>query len=187
MPTRARWRQRKLASAKGRKTARARRQSRWRHPCRPRDCRPANGTYGVPVHASDPRLVAFARFVDRALRDARARGRSIDDVEKATGLPRSTIYRWRRQEVLDPQPAQVNRFCDGLDIPRQAAAVILGWAGTPQTTDVDPPMDADIRVILRRLADPHVDEAEKVVIRSTLRYLAQQVRRPADGDGSVAG
>ncbi|MFD0821794.1 helix-turn-helix domain-containing protein [Micromonospora zhanjiangensis] len=128
----------------------------------------------MPASASqDPRVLAFARFVKRALGEARAEGWSIDDVEERTGLRRSTIYRWTRAEVESPQRIQVHKFVDGLGIPRTTASQILGWDGTPPATDPDVAVDPDMQAVMRRLKDPSVTPEEKTTIRQMLRYLAR--------------
>ncbi|WP_460808217.1 helix-turn-helix domain-containing protein [Micromonospora zhanjiangensis] len=117
-------------------------QSRSRHPSRTRHGGATDGTYDLSVPASasqDPRVLAFARFVKRALGEARAEGWSIDDVEERTGLRRSTIYRWTRAEVESPQRIQVHKFVDGLGIPRTTASQILGWDGTPRPPTLTSP------------------------------------------------
>ncbi|WFF02533.1 helix-turn-helix transcriptional regulator [Micromonospora sp. WMMD964] len=130
----------------------------------------------MPLSASqDPRVIAFARFIKRALDEAvRERAMSIEDVEQRTGIGRSTIYRWRRAEIANPQRTQVQQFCDGLGIPRAVAAQILGWDGAPPSPDPDPSTDPDLRAIARILMDPGVAEEEKTVIRATLQHLARR-------------
>lgn len=161
------------------------RKSRWRHRTTSGGDLDFNAAYGDGVDpANDPRLLAFARFITRALDDARAAGLSIADVEKKTGLGRSTIYRWKRREVSTPQPTQVQQFCKGLGIPVRDAARTLGWNGGRVPVDPEPPMDDDVRTILRMLADPKIGEADKMFIRETLRMLA---RRPISRGRDVTG
>lgn len=153
-------------------------ESQTRHQSRPRNGDATNGTYDQPVPASashDPRVLAFARFVRRALDEAvKDRGMSIEDVEQRTGLGRSTMYRWRRAEITNPQRDQVQKFCDGLGIPRTVASQILGWDGTPTSPEPDPTTDPDLRAVARILMDPAVPDEEKTVIRATLRHLARR-------------
>lgn len=138
---------------------------------------PGNGNYAQPVPASasaNPRVQLFGKFVKRALDEARARGMSTDEIESRTGLPRSTLYRWSRAEITNPQRDLVQGFCDGLGIPRTVAAQILGWDGsTRQPTDPEPSVDPDLRAVMRRLQDPKISPAEKKTIREMLRYLAR--------------
>jgi transcriptional regulator with XRE-family HTH domain len=188
MPVHAKWRLRKRIRAKGHDAVREERRSHLRQSCRPRDSRPQNGTYGVEVGAqTEPRVVAFARFVDRALADARAQGLTVKDIEARTGLARSAFYRWRRAEVASPRPSEVRQFCEGLGIPVATAAAILGWTGERQPTAPEPPMDPVVYQVLRRLADPNVSDAEKHAIRGTLRYLAQGMARDDESSTSASG
>jgi len=136
---------------------------------------------------TEPRVIAFSRFVDRALTDARARGLTVKDIEKRTNLARSAFYRWRRAEVASPRPSEVRQFCEGLGIPVATAAAILGWTGERQPTAPEPPMDPDVYQILRRLVDPSVNDAEKRAIRATLRYLAQGLARDEESSTPASG
>ncbi|MET8039515.1 MULTISPECIES: helix-turn-helix transcriptional regulator [unclassified Micromonospora] len=125
--------------------------------------------------SQDPRVIAFARFIKRALDEAvRERAMSIEDVEQRTGIGRSTIYRWRRAEIANPQRTQVQQFCDGLGIPRSVASQILGWDGAPPSPTPDPSTDPDLRAVARILMDPNVSAEEKTVIRATLQHLARR-------------
>lgn len=128
----------------------------------------------MPAGASaDPRVQMWGRFVDRTLKDARARGMTTEEIEERTGLGRSTIYRWRRAEIESPQRKQVIQFCEGLGIPTRTAAQILGWEGERPPTEPEPSVDPDLRAIMRRLNDPNVSVEEKTTIRQMLRYLAR--------------
>ncbi|MER7459488.1 helix-turn-helix domain-containing protein [Micromonospora sp. NPDC126480] len=124
---------------------------------------------------------AFARFVRRAIDDAREeRGWTVTDLASHTGVGRSTVFRWLAGDWQDyPELAKVRGFCAALDLPVAAAFRALGLpdAGpsSPRRRSDDGPVDADVRVILQRLADPAVPAEEKHHIRDLLRYLA---RRP---------
>lgn len=150
--------------------------SRARGSSRPRDARPANGTYRGDVPASaDARRAAFSRFVERTLEHAKAeRGWSVPKVAEASGVGDSTLYRWRDGDwKRSPQPEQVVAFCDALGIPPSAAFSIL-WPGQDdRPAEPEPlPLDPDLQTVLRRLRDPNVPEREKFLIRETLRSLA---------------
>ncbi|RKR90003.1 helix-turn-helix protein [Micromonospora pisi] len=149
--------------------------------------------------ASDSPQAAFARFVRRAIDDAKdERGWSVTDLAAHTGVGRSTVFRWLAGDWHDyPELAKVRGFCAALDVPVTAAFRALGLpdgepvpaerAGRPPTGGArgagtrkraDDQADADLRVILSRLADPNVPADEKQLIRDLLRYLAQRpVRR----------
>jgi transcriptional regulator with XRE-family HTH domain len=134
------------------------------------------------AHESSPQE-AFARFVRRAIDDARdERGWTVSDLAAHTGVGRSTVFRWLAGDWQDyPELAKVRGFCAALDVPVAAAFRALGVPdGAPDGgRDRDGGnADADIRVIQSRLSDPRVPADEKKMIRDLLRYLAQRpVRR----------
>lgn len=133
-----------------------------------------HGTYVVvvvpPVEA---RRAAFAAFVQRALRQAEARGLSVPKVAELAGIGSNTIYRWRDGAwVKGPLPDQVVAFCDALDIPPAVAFAVL-WPGKndPAPAVEPPPMDPDVAELLRRLADPNVPANERYHLLETVRSL----------------
>ncbi|GGM12431.1 MULTISPECIES: helix-turn-helix domain-containing protein [Micromonospora] len=127
---------------------------------------------------------AFARFVRRAIDDAReTRGWTVTDLATHTGVGRSTVFRWLAGDWQDyPELAKVRSFCTALDLPVTAAFRALGLpeAGRVggQRRGEEAPVEADVRVILDRLADPTIAAEEKHHIRDLLRYLAH---RPVGG------
>lgn len=122
----------------------------------------------------------FARFIERALRDARSRGMTDLDIKAATGIPPSTFHRWQSTEGGLPRWEKVAAFCAGLDIPASAAAAALGISDQPREPEPEPTDDPDLRALGRRLRDPNVPEAEKQAIRHTIRLLARTTRADAD-------
>ncbi|MFC7545081.1 multiprotein-bridging factor 1 family protein [Plantactinospora sp. GCM10030261] len=152
---------------------------------------------------SDTPQEAFARFVRRAIDEARQRrGWTTAELAGHTGLGRSTLFRWMAGDWQDyPELAKVRSFCAALDLPVGAAFRALGLPGSATaarsaagrsaarevaasrsrstgSTSRDRAatrVDDDIRAILDRLADPRVSSAEKKDIRDTLHHLA---RRP---------
>lgn len=167
------------------------RRVRPKHQCRPwhncheRKLRPVSGTYREQVAISrDVARVNFARFVERALRGARERNLSDLKIKELTGVGPSTFHRWRRGEWGKdwPEVQKVIDFCEGLDIPVEGAFDALGISGQRQSTESPAQLDPDVRIILQRLADPTVSTAEKVMIRGTLRHLAELADRAERGD-----
>lgn len=143
---------------------------------------PDHGKYRLRMSPSPAvRAAKFGRFVDRVLRDAKDRGMTIPDIERATGVSKSTFYRWRDGEwTKDPRPSQVRAFCEGLGVPYGVAYRLLGWAenGPPEEEPLE--LEPDMREVARRLRDPNVSEAEKQEIRAMIRYLARRRDVPAD-------
>lgn len=122
------------------------------------------------------RAAKFGHFVTRALAEAKARGMTIPDIEKATGVSKSTFYRWRDGDwSKDPRASQVRAFCAGLGIPYSAAYRLLGWADEGPAQPEEPmPLEPDMREVARMLRDPNVPEQQKLEIRAMIRYLAQR-------------
>jgi transcriptional regulator with XRE-family HTH domain len=147
----------------------------WQH-SHPRDNRPTNGTYGDTVASSqDVSRVRFARFVARALADARHRGMNDKDIAEATGVGVSTFHRWQRGDFSRaPEIGRVRAFCDGLGIPARAALLALGVGEGRDDPAPEPVTDPDIRRILRALNDPNVSDQEKLVIREMLKMIAHR-------------
>lgn len=128
---------------------------------------------------------AFARFVRRAIDNARAeRGWTVTDLAAQTGIGRSTVFRWLAGDWQDyPELAKVRGFCVALDLPVAAAFRALGLPEAGSTLPRlgnEGPVEADVRAILERLADPAVSVEEKHHIRDLLHYLAQRPIRPPD-------
>lgn len=119
--------------------------------------------------------VRFARFVERALRTAKERGMSAAQIQQATGIQLSTIHRWRRGEAA-PTVDKVRQFCAGLAIPTTEALGALGVG--PREATPEAPMDPDVELLLRKLADPNTNEDTKAYIRQTLRLLAAMADNP---------
>jgi hypothetical protein len=120
----------------------------------------------------------FARFIERALRDARARGMRDGDIRAATGIGPSTFHRWQTLEGGLPKLDKVMAFCVGLDIPVDGALAALGITGDRPTATPESPLDPDLRRLGRILADPNVPEAEKQAIRHTIRMLSRASTSP---------
>jgi transcriptional regulator with XRE-family HTH domain len=136
--------------------------------------------------AEDSPQTAFARLVRSAIDDARNKhGWTVADVAAHTGIGRSTVFRWLAGDWHDyPELAKVRGFCAALGVPVGSAFRALGLSASEPASqptaggDADAPIDADVGVILARLADPAVPAAEKKLIRDLLRYLASRpVRR----------
>jgi transcriptional regulator with XRE-family HTH domain len=102
--------------------------------------------------------------------NARQRGMTDPQIEKATGIRASTFHRWRAGKVA-PTVDKVRQFCAGLGISATEALAALGVS----TTDMPapgPPMDPDVLKLLSLMADPKTTEATKQQIRAMMRSLA---------------
>lgn len=118
----------------------------------------------------------FAKFVGRALRDARERAMTDKDIQRATGISPSTFHKWQSGEGGLPKWEKVAAFCTGLDIPVSAGAAALGISDRAREPEPEPMEDPDLRRLGRLLRDPNVSEAEKLAIRHTIRMLARSTR-----------
>jgi transcriptional regulator with XRE-family HTH domain len=123
--------------------------------------------------------VGFARFVRHAVDGAKdKRGWSVTRLAAETGVGRSTLFRWLAGDWQDfPEMATVRGFCKALDIPVSAAFTALGVPELGPAIPEDPAVQADLRVILDRLADPDTPLAEKTAIRDGLHLLAGRPTR----------
>lgn len=123
----------------------------------------------------------FAEWVQRVLAHAwEQRKLSVPKIAELAGIGSNTIYRWRDGNWKEgPKPEQVVACRDALDIPPAAAFSVL-WPGkteSPATTE-PMPVDPDLALLMRKLADPNVPEYEKYFIRETLRQLTSRPDRP---------
>lgn len=126
----------------------------------------------------------FAKWVKRVLRQAKlARGLSIPDIAKLSGVSDPTIYRWAKGEGKDlPKPELVVMFCDALDInpidPAGPFAIL--WPSKAASVEAPEPlpMDADYQLLMRKLHDPNVSDFDKQFIRETLAQLAARPTQP---------
>lgn len=149
-----------------------------RERARPRDNRPANGTQYEGVIAPVSRA-RFARFVAHALAAARDRGMTDKDIAAATGIGTSTFHRWQRGEFSTaPDLSRVRAFCEGLGVSTSEALAALGMSERQQRPSPEPPMDPDVLIVLRALADPNVPADEKRMIRDMISMIADRHRRP---------
>ena len=136
-----------------------------------------DGTYGLGVSPSpEINKQRFARFVARVLGEARDRGMNDLDIAQATGISASTFHRWRRGAIATtPDVGKITAFCEGLGVPTRAALLALGAEEGRDDPAPEPALDPDVRTILRGLVDPRVSETDKLVIRETLKMLANRV------------
>lgn len=118
------------------------------------------------------RAEKFALFVKEVLKEARKAGMTNADIEAATGIGKSTFYRWRDGDYKNlPRADQVWDFCIGLGIPPDAAGRLLGLTqreNQPQESTLEAPL---LR-IQRALSNPNVNPAQKSAIRDLMRAAA---------------
>jgi hypothetical protein len=130
----------------------------------------------------------FAAFVDRALDNARAQGLTDREIQRRSGVATSTFHRWRSAEGRSlPKLPQVRAFVGAVGASLDEAMRVLGMTDAEPEPTAEPPLPRDVRVILRRLADPNTSEEERKFIRMTLAMLAERTpARPADRSEQVS-
>jgi hypothetical protein len=130
----------------------------------------------------------FSAWVERALEGARARGLTDREIQRLSGVATSTFHRWRLAEIKGlPKMPQVRAFAAATGARVEDAMRALGMTdGDPEPTP-EPPLPRDVVVILRRLADPNVPEAEKQFIRMTISMLAERAVARRREHGEDAG
>lgn len=118
---------------------------------------------------------SFADLISAARRD---KGWSQEDLERVSGVSRSTLSRWERGLADRPEPEHVRSVCKALGIDPRRAAVALGYL-THDEVYGPPPSDLpqDLEEILAILQDPEVPEAAKQEWTGYLRYLQERARR----------
>ena len=120
----------------------------------------------------------------RAAREAA--GLDKTDLAKRMGSTRQTIGRWESGRYKPATADDVIAFARATGVDERealAAAGILPVELPPERpTRPDPPMDPDVLILLRKLADPDVSPAQKHLIRGQLQYLARLADSDSGGD-----
>ncbi|MBX6357777.1 MAG: helix-turn-helix domain-containing protein [Micromonosporaceae bacterium] len=126
----------------------------------------------------------FARFIDRALKRASDMGISHRQIAEASGVGTSTFHRWRRGELRElPELDRVRAFCAAAGASFTDAMAALGLAAGRDNPEPEPVLPAEVRIILRYLADPTISDRDKLVVRETLLMLADRARRRRRDEG----
>ncbi|MEV7268442.1 helix-turn-helix transcriptional regulator [Micromonospora aurantiaca] len=99
-------------------------------------------------------------------------GWSVARLARDSGIHRATIFKWMAGKG-GANVASVRAIAEALgDDPANA----LRAAGNMPGAETEA-MDPDVQIILRRLTDPTVSDAEKDAIRTALKYLAEVAER----------
>lgn len=119
------------------------------------------------------RAEKFALFVTEVLNEARKAGMTNADIEAATGIGKSTFYRWRDGYYKNlPRADQVWDFCVGLGIPPDAAGRLLGLTDRVDAPTQESMLEAPLVRIQQALSNPAVSTAHKNAIRDLMRAAA---------------
>lgn len=123
----------------------------------------------------------FAVFVERALKDARARGMTDREIQRVSGVATSTFHRWRKRQGRGlPELPKVRAFCEATGASIEEAMRVLGMTDADPEPTPEAPLPRDVRTIMRRLADPNTPEIDKQFIRLSLRMLAARLPSGAE-------
>jgi len=104
-------------------------------------------------------------------------GWSVARLARESGINRATIFGWMKGDGVTVGSVKIVAQALGDDEGHALAAAGGAAVGRDQ-------LDADMRIIARRLADPSVGEAEKAVIRGALRHLADLADRQERGEAA---
>lgn len=130
----------------------------------------------------------FAVFVERALEGARARGMTDREIQRVSGVATSTFHRWRQRQGRGlPELTKVRAFCAATGASIDEAMRVLGMTDDEPQPTPEPPLPREVRVILRKLADPNTPEIDRQFIRMTLQMLAERARTPRSSDIAETG
>jgi transcriptional regulator with XRE-family HTH domain len=140
--------------------------------------RPPTRQYRLGVVSLQVRRVRFARWVDRAIRDAQARGMSTNEIVAATHVGSSTFYRWRNGNWNeDPQRVQVRNFCTGLGLPLDEAYRALDWHTDEREPTAPAPIESPrLRELAQLLGDPSTSPEDRAMIEEMLRIWVARLR-----------
>ena len=120
--------------------------------------------YRMPMGDGDTRET----WADYLRRMTSRPGWSVARLARDSGIHRATIFKWIAGKG-GANVASVRAIADALgDDPANALRAAGNMEGATNEG-----LDPDLKVLMRRLADPDVSEVEKVSIRAALRYLAE--------------
>jgi transcriptional regulator with XRE-family HTH domain len=138
--------------------------------------------HAEPQPSRELRRRRFAEFVRRHWDAAKERGMSVKAIEEATGVSKSTLYRWMDGDwSRDPRASEVRSLCIGLGASLEEAHRMLGWDQSTANREPEPITDdPDLRAVMRILNDPNTQPIIKLVIRRQLRALARRVEDADD-------
>lgn len=162
----------------------ARRQVRIRRDLKtPPTSRPTPTRPGIVSHMRDRRTGRTWGDYARAARKAALL--SVAELAKRTGIGRATLYRWEGGDQRPERAEMVARWAEtvGVDLDEAlTAAGLRPMHDVPERpTRQQPPADPDLAWLAARLQDPTTSEAERDLIRATVRHLAR-LARLADAD-----
>jgi len=119
-------------------------------------------------------------FADLISTGRRAKRWSQEDLERESGVSRSTLSRWERGLADRPEPEHVRAVCRVLGIDPRRAAVALGYL---TAEEVESParslLHPDIEEVLAMLEDPKLPADDRAKWIDYLKYLYQRANDQA--------
>ena len=125
--------------------------------------------------------IAGQSFADLIAGGRTAKRWSQEDLERESGVSRSTLSRWERGQAGRPEPAHVRAVCRVLGIDPRRAAVALGYLTADEVDGSDRPLTLrpDVEEVLRMLEDPALPQDDRAKWIEYLKYLYQRAQNQA--------
>ncbi len=121
--------------------------------------------------------VTFGDYIRERRREKRLPQEAVD---AQSGVSRSTLSRWERNQLADPPtPEHVRKACAVLGLDPIRAAVLLGYLKPEEVESTRPHLPPEIEEILDVLQDPALPDEEREELRAYLRVRRDMHRRRA--------
>jgi len=133
--------------------------------------------YGCAMSGATP----GQSFADLIANARRSKGWSQEDLERESGVSRSTLSRWERGLADRPEPELVRAVCKVLDVDPRLAAVRLGYLRMDEiaTTGTLNQLRPEVEEVLRMLEDPQLPADDRAKWIDYLKFLYQRAHERA--------
>ncbi|MFC3736603.1 helix-turn-helix domain-containing protein [Paractinoplanes deccanensis] len=116
---------------------------------------------------------AVQSFADLIADGRRAKGWSQDDLERESGVSRSTISRWERGLADRPEPEHVRAVCAALGVDPRRAAVSLGYLTEDDLRAGQDQLPQEVEEVLDILQSGSISAESRREWINYLKYLQQ--------------
>lgn len=130
-----------------------------------------SGRRHIPYGCAMNGATAGESFGNLIARGRKAKHWSQEDLERASGVSRSTLSRWEGGHAGRPEPAHVRKVCAALGLDPRRAAVALGYLTEEEVDTSGRALPNEIEEILTILEDPALPVDERQNWISYLKYL----------------
>jgi transcriptional regulator with XRE-family HTH domain len=115
-------------------------------------------------------------FADLIRTGRQRRGWSQEDLERESGVSRSTLSRWERGLADRPEPEHVRAVCRALGIDPRRAAVALGYLTAEDLSGpaASRPLPVEVAEVLAMLEDPKLPADDRAKWIDYLKFLYQR-------------